>query len=129
MSRLLRLLPVLLVAACVGAPQAAPVPALRGAITEAGTAELAAAAARLVGAPSMSLAPNAFVEVPEISVEPRPARSLDGLADGRRRTPPVRLRLERDADGCLLRRVDTGASERLQLVRCTALSSPAPTGR
>lgn len=116
--------------ACASGMQDAPVPALReapsadegadeGADTGADeTAELEAAAATLVGTTSLMLASTAFFSEPELSVERRPLRGLDGPADGRTRTPPVRLRLERDAEGCLLRRLDSGAFLRLAGVRC-----------
>lgn len=117
-----------LATACANGPQAAPVAALLVAPTRDDHAGIEAAAAALVGTSSMTLAESAFVLDPEVGIEPRPVRSLDGLADGRRRTPALILRLERDGDGCLLRRLDTDASLRLAGVRCVAAADRSMDG-
>jgi hypothetical protein len=108
--------------ACATGPASEPVPALRTGDDAAGRARLEAAAARLAGATRLTLAPTAFVDTAEVVVERAGLRSLEGVADGRTRTPPLRLRLERDADGCRLRDVASGAVERLPGIDC----APAP---
>ena len=119
-----RLAAALLLAAggCATDPAAAPVPALRSAADATDQAMLEAAAARLAGASSVDLAASAFVEEAELLVEPRPLRTLEGVADGRTLAPPVRLRLEQDSQGCRLLDVASGATVRLPGLDCV----PAP---
>ena len=99
-------------------------PALRIDDDVRGHAELEAAAARLAGATEMRLARDAFRARSELSVSRRDGRTLDGLDDGRIRTRPIALRLERADGDCVLRRLDGGETIPLDFVRCVA-SDPA----
>jgi hypothetical protein len=119
---LLTALVLTLIAACAPAGPRAPEPALRTDESAAGDAALAAAAAALVGAPSVRLADDAFRTTPEITVEADPGRTLEGPRDGRLRGRPVRLRLELDGQGCRLRRTDDDAVRHLDEVRCAAVA-------
>lgn len=99
-------------------PAAGPVPALRTDDTEAGRVELEAAAARLVGAARLDLAADAFRAAPEIAVERRRRRSLDGEMDSLDLSAPNRLRLEQEDGACRLLHLGTLEVAPLSAVVC-----------
>lgn len=118
------LLPALLALATCGCAAgvgdaAGFVPALRTDATEAGSSELAAAGARLVGATRLLLAEDAFRADAELALERRRGPSLEGAEDGLDLSGPLVLRLEWQDGSCRLRRVGTAEVVALTGVRCT----------
>jgi len=116
---------LLLLATCgcagVAAPAPEPLPALRTDASDAGTAELTAAGARLVGATRLVLAADTFRERAELLVERRRRESLAGEEHGLDLSTPIRLRLEWLAERCRLRRIDTETVVVLSSIRCAPI--------
>lgn len=110
---------LLLLGACQTATQRKPVPALLSSTDAATTAELNAAASKLLNGKPVTLGRSAFTNNSGLTLETAMRNSALGrIGSGRIIEEPDGLRLLRAGRRCVLEHVNSGKQTRLKLTNC-----------